>query len=135
MSWKENKAKSELIEKSGQTAGLPLFQQGPEKRSCQMPDWIFDGSEIKAMVYRAMEERFQPNENKVLTAMITLKMGSDHDIKDFLGWQINQVTGRRKHLEELGIIEFAFKRKIGPFGSPNCVWKLNFLKLKEALDL
>ncbi|MCU7494742.1 MAG: hypothetical protein HF314_12125 [Ignavibacteria bacterium] len=135
MSWKENQEKQERIERFGQTVDLPLFDQKSDHKHSVMPSWIFNGTDLKGEVYRAMEEKLQPNQNKVIEALLSLQTGSDHDIKDYLGWEINQVTGRRKALQMLGIIEFAFKRKLGPYGSPNCVWKLNYQRLKEVLDL
>ncbi len=47
----------------------------------------------------------QRREKEVLTALISLKGGTDLQIAEWLGWQINQVTGRRNRLEKNGIVE------------------------------
>lgn len=54
--------------------------------------------------------KLQPRENKVLLAIIQLNGATDKQIAAHLGWEINQVTGRRNSLEKKGMV-FS-KRKV-----------------------
>lgn len=66
--------------------------------------------------------QLQPREQEVLRALISLKGATDLQIANFLGWQINQVTGRRNSLEKKGVIH-SF-RKIKQNGRFVNFWKL-----------
>lgn len=50
------------------------------------------------------DKKLQPRENEVLTALKELNGSTDLGIAMYLGWQINQVTGRRNSLESKGLV-------------------------------
>ena len=132
MSYQENSYKREFIERNGQTAGLPLF----DNASVYLPDWIWSGTGLKAEVYARMHLKFSDDAREYLRALILLGgRGTDHEVKDELGWALHIVSARRNDLKKLGIVQsYEGNKKPGPYGQPNTIWYVNFKNLYTKIN-
>lgn len=139
MSWKANPTKEEMIERFGQTYGLPLFGQNNENSypdNYTLPNWIWDGTGIKAEVYRQMQKKFAEDAFMYLRALMQLGgSATDHEVKDLLKWDLHIVSARRNNLKKLGVVEsYTGKKKIGPHGVANTIWFVNYKNLRTLLN-
>lgn len=138
MPFKRNLLKEELIGLHGEGYGLPLFDQTEEpSKVVHMPDWIWDGSGIKAEVYRTMQEKFAEDSFEYLNAIIMMGgSATDHEIKEYFDdvdrWPLHIVSARRNYFcgePHNIIVSFPDKSKIGPKGKPNTIWFVDFKRL------
>jgi len=146
MTWKKNIVKSDRIKKFGQTIDLPLFNQDlslpkpsddktPEE--IKIPDWIWDGSSVKAEVYNKMKEKFAEDSLLYLRAIITLGgKATDHEVAEYFNdwqqWPLHIVSARRNYWTGSPyyvIQSFPDRTKQGPRGRPNTIWYVNFSNL------
>lgn len=136
MSFRTNLHKQEWIERVGVTAGLPLFEQKIEP-SYKLPDWIWDGSDIKNEIYRSLKEKFAEDAVEYLRGIIFLGgSATDHEVKDILNWPLHIVSARRNDLKKLGlIVSYPDKNKVGPAGVLNTIWFVNFQNLRNILEI
>lgn len=144
MGYRTNTAKAERVNRFGQTVDTPLFDQrteeeiGAERRGVKsdpvvpLPSRIYDGTETKAKVFHALKDKLPTARLKVFEAIFELRTATDKDIVEYLGWEINRVTGRRKELQEMGLIKYVGD-KDSQFGHPNSVWAVNPKALKLLL--
>jgi hypothetical protein len=150
MSWKANADKIDRINRFGQTVDLPLFENPPAPlespeppllkgdNSARMPDWIWDGSSVKAEVYDELKEKFA--EDSVIYLKKLIEVGgraSDNEIMNAFNnkdkWPLAIVSARRNYWKKIGIIQgFRDKWKLGPHGRKNTIWYVNFKKIKEV---
>lgn len=68
------------------------------------------------------DKQLQPREKQVIEAITELNGATDLQIAIYLGWQINQVTGRRNSLEKKGLVDT--KRKIKQNGRMVYFWRI-----------
>ena len=69
-------------------------------------------------------ENIGNKQRAVLTVIMLYQPCNDRMIKEHLGWEINQVTGRRNELVELDMVEES-GRKIDPKTKrPTIYWKV-----------
>ena len=146
MSYRQNENKMDMINRFGETYGLPLFTQphpnpSPKERgfgdNIKLPDWIWNGSDIKAAVYNAMKDQFAEDAFEYLKAIIKLGgRATDHDVKEYFKdvekWPLHIVAARRNYFtgSPYYLIEsFPGQNKIGPKGKPNTIWFVNFKNL------
>lgn len=134
---KPNPLKENLINKYGQTFGLPLFEDKAQYKASptqrNLPNWIWDASGVKAEVYNKLKGHLAESRLKVIMAM--LKLGgaaTDEEIHEQSGLRLSSVNARRNELITLGVIySFNYVKKLGSSGVPNTVWHLNLNKLHE----
>lgn len=144
MSWQPNKYKQNALA-DDQTAGLPLFDPAAtsplipllrKEREIVLPNWIWDGSGIKAEVYKRCKDNFAEDALEYLSALIKLGgSATDHEVKNYLKWDLHIVSARRNDLKKFGVIEsYDGKKKPGPFGVPNTIWFVNFRNLRLIIN-
>lgn len=150
MSWKRNIAKEEYLERCGITAGLPLFESIKESKSpylregakgMGLPDWIWTGSDIKAEIYNKMHNKFAQDSLLYLHAIIRLGgKATDHEVKEYFNdadkWPLHIVSARRNYFtgDPFYIIKsYPGLKKMGPKGSPNIIWCVDFAKLYQLI--
>ena len=141
MSYKRNIVKEERINRYGQTVDLPLFNQEREVPKIQYPNWIWDGTSVKAEVYNKMKEKFAEDSLEYLNAVISLGgQATDHEVKEFFGdddkWPLHIVSARRNYFlyEPFYIItSYPKQDKIGPKGKSNTIWFVNYKNLLTLL--
>ena len=133
MGFKPNELKKEYVEKKSQSGGLPLFDDAPE---AFLPDWVWNGREIQTEVRELLKKRFNHDSLVYLDAIIALGgQATDHEVKDYLRWDLHIVSARRNDLKRTGVIEsFPEKRKPGPYGQANTIWFVNFKILKQRIE-
>lgn len=137
----------DLIDRFGETYGLPLFSTqetsppapllSKERGVMKLPDWLWNGNDIKAAVYNAMKDQFAEDSFEYLKALIRLGgRATDHDVKEFFNdvekWPLHIVAARRNYFtgSPYYLIEsFPGQNKIGPKGKPNTIWFVNFKNL------
>lgn len=61
--------------------------------------------------YKEAQHNINDKQQQVLEAIKKMGICSDHQIADYLGWQINRVTPRRGELLKNGWIEFNYVGK------------------------
>lgn len=156
--FKPNTDKKDLIDKYGQTFGLPLFNErlesigkrnesistkrnsgntyiAKQKEIQIMREWIWDASGIKAEVYKNLKKGLSESRIKLIIGY--LKLGgeaTDNELEAVCGLKLSAICGRRNELMKLGIVEgFAGRKKPSPYenGNPNQIWELNLDKLKQ----
>jgi len=148
MSWKANASKIDRINRFGQTVDLPLFNKETspptpllsKEREIRMPDWIWDGSSVKAEVYNELKEKFA--EDSVIYLKKLIEVGgraTDNEIMNVFNnkdkWPLAIVSARRNYWKKIGIIQgFQDKWKLGPHGRKNTIWYVNLKKLKEVMQ-
>lgn len=144
MSWKQNAAKVERVNRFGQTVDTPLFDQrteeeiGAERRGVRadpivpLPTRIYDGSETKAKIFQAIKDKLPGSRLRVFEAIFDLRTATDAEIADYLDWSINRVTPRRQELQQLGLISYVGDKN-SEFGHPNSVWTVNATALRLLL--
>jgi len=133
MTWQKNIHKQEMIERFGQTAGLPLFDSRP---TTSLPDWIWNGNGISAEVYRKMELKFSDDAKEYLRALLLLGgQATDHEVKDAIRWDLHIVSARRNDLKKLGVVvSYPGKKKPGPYGMANTIWFVNYNQLYKIIN-
>ena len=122
MTWKQNMADKERIQRMGQTVDLPLFDESVAESG--MPSEIYDASMNKARVFSAIQARLPASRFRVFTALFELGRATDQQIGKYLHWEINRVTPRRQDLQKLGLIQEAGEEP-GQYKFPNTVWTVN----------
>lgn len=136
--WKVNEKKKRLIKKYGITAGLPLFDS--VLPSSNLPDWIWNGTEMKAEVYEKLSEHYKVKGMMEYIETV-IKLGgnaTDNEVEASSNLRPNIITARRNNLMEHGIVR-TFKNgeetlcRMGPYGVKNTIWFLNFKALQEVL--
>lgn len=132
MGFEENLFKKEFIEKNGITAGLPLFDSAP---AVYLPDWLWNGKEIKGEIYTRMALKFAADVKEYLRGILLLGgQATDHEVKNLLGWDLHIVSARRNDLKKLGIIcSYPGRSKMGPYGQPNTIWNVNLNQLYKKI--
>lgn len=130
MAWKRNALKEERIARVGVTVDLPLF--GWAHSLPEPPSRIQDASAVKARALEMLKGRLPDNRLKVLDAVFDLQPATDRDIADWLGWEINRVTGRRRELVQLRFVESCGERP-GRYRAANTLWRININTLKLML--
>jgi len=128
--------KEEYIGDHGQTAGLPLF----DEKNVLLPDWIWNGNDLKAEIYHKMKAKFQEDSFHYLRVLIIRFGGqaTDHEVKEFFNdpdkWPLHIVSARRNYFKKSGIILHYAKKVQGPLGQPNYKWYVNFNQLYKILN-
>ena len=84
--------------------------------------------ETSRQAYNSIE-KIDTKRKQVLDAILKLQPCTDKEIANYLGWEINRVTGRRNELAESGIIHDAGKKKQNDRNV--IVWKIS----KPQLEL
>lgn len=137
---KLNEKKRDLIERFGQTAGLPLFDEPAmaiKKNIGNYPTWLCTGTSVKAEVWDKIKDSEKLNENAwiVLNAMINHGGHlTDNEIEEVTGLRINIITARRNNLIEVGLVTgFPDITKIAKSGKPNKIWHVNFKNLYNRI--
>lgn len=152
MPYKANIAKEEYLERCGVTAGLPLFEsakipevlplaKGEDIGGVRLPDWIWTGSGIKAEVYYKMQNKFAEDSLLYLRAIVQLGgKATDHEVKDFFNdadkWPLHIVSARRNYFTgdpRYIIKSYPGLKKMGPKGSPNVIWCVDFTQLYKLI--
>lgn len=142
--WKANEAKKQMVMELGVTAGLPLFNDVPLKASTKrLPDWIWDGTGIKARVFDELKKKFQQDSFEYLAAVIELGgSATDHEVKDYFNdpdkWGLHIVSARRNYwcgAPRYVVQSYPGREKPGPKGKLNTIWYINFLQLKELTEV
>lgn len=134
-SFKINEKKRDLINRHGETFGLPLFDKSA---SGYYPNWLCTGSSVKAEVWSKIKNTERLNEDawKILNTMIN-RGGhlTDNEIEEATGFRINIITGRRNDLCEAGLVTgLPPKTKTGKSGRPNKVWHVNYKNLYNRIN-
>lgn len=136
MSITQNKYKEHYIGKHGVTAGLPLF----DGKCVMLPDWVWNGDDLKAEIYYKMKAKFQEDSFYYLRVLIVQFGGTatDHEVKQFFNdpdkWPLHIVSARRNYFKKSGIINHYAKKVPGPLGQPNYKWYVDFKKLYKILN-
>lgn len=134
--FKNNPELEDRINRFGQTTDLPLFAL--ENKSVKnIPAWIWDGSGIKAEVYERIKNSRKTNTDALKVLSEIIKKGgkaTDHEVKKATGLDLHIVSARRNDLKKLGWVTSYGKKKMGPHGSPNTVWEVNYTKLFEDIN-
>jgi len=134
MPYSKNKKKEKFLNKHGNTAGLPLFDQN--NPALNWPDWIWNGNDVKAEAYELMQEKFK-NIGMLEYIRTMIKLGgaaTDNEVKANSDLEINIITARRKNGQEQGLVKsFNGSKKIGPFGVSNKIWYLNYKGLHTIM--
>lgn len=136
MSFEENISKKKLIAQFGQAAGTPLFDSAG---SWWLPDWIWNGNDVKAEIFYKMQEKFAADALTYLQALIKIGgSATDHEMKDHFNdvekWPLHIVSARRNYFKKSGIVECYGKTKMGPKGKPNFIWHVNFRNLYKLIN-
>lgn len=135
MTFTPNLDKQERINRFGQTVDLPLFAKEvvEAKPETGLPNWIWNGSQIKAEVYD--ELKFNLSESRMQVVIALLKLGgsgTDVEIVEVSQMEKSSVNARRNELVKLGVIKsYPGKVQLGKYGKPNTIWYLCYEKLKE----
>jgi transcription initiation factor IIE alpha subunit len=93
---------------------------------------LFDASGNRDEVFREIQKHLSESRFQVLTALWQLESGTDNEIAEKLGWEINRVTGRRNELLELKLID-NIGQEPGPYRYPRTIWKVNELQVNYFL--
>lgn len=89
---------------------------------------LFDATANRDTVYRQVQDTLPASRAKVLIALLELGTATDQQIKEKLRTEINLITGRRRELCQLGLVENVGEEK-GPYRFPRTVWKVNMMQL------
>jgi hypothetical protein len=135
--YQHNLHKEEMIQLRGITADLPLWNQEVEIPKIQHPDWLWSGNDIKAEVYNKMKSKFADDSLAYLKALIILGgQATDHEIKSYFNdeenWPLSIVSARRNYFKDAPfyiVSSYPGKKKMGPKGSPNTIWFINYKNL------
>ena len=124
------------IERFGQTAGLPLFEQQPQRKP--IPQWLWNGNGLSAEAHKRIKNSVTQNQNllKVLEAILTLGgSATDREIQELTGLEINIITARRNDLKKLGwVTSYPDKKKKDPeTGANNTLWFADFNKIYNTI--
>lgn len=72
--------------------------------------------------FKAITPKLGPMQKEVLAVIERVGPLNNTEIADFLGWEINRVTGRSKELSDLNMIEVAYTAP-GRYGHNVKYWK------------
>ena len=137
--YKYNEHKAERIMKFGVTVDLPLFNQSESNH----PNWLWNGTGIKADVYNKMKNKFAEDSLLYLSALIALGgNATDHEVKEYFNdpekWPLHIVSARRNYFIKNPfylVQSFPGKEKLGPKGKPNTIWFINYQNLFKLTSL
>lgn len=113
MTRKLNMSKLDRIQRVGQSADLPLFG-GDVDQPTYLPN---HGKDTKSESFKKL------NNNELVVLAVIRQIGpcTDHQIAEYLKWDINQVTGRRNSLVENQRIE-RYGTTTGDSGRSRALW-------------
>ena len=127
--------KVDRINRFGQTADLPLFEQPNLKENKKYPNWICNGTSVKAEVWSQIKntEKIAKDCWTVLKAIINAGgSATDHEIKQITGLELHIVSARRNTLIQIGYVKSSpGKKKMGPHGKLNTLWEIDFEVLRK----
>lgn len=133
MGYRRNPYRQEVINRYGQTAGLPLFERTskaiPEPTKSRFkcaPKTIAVATDTKKLGHIAATHdpvRLGDKQQKVLDAFRAIGPASNTEVAHHLGWPINQVVGRTFELRELGLVVPAIKRVCSITGFVVQTWR------------
>lgn len=113
-----NQQKFERIQRVGQTADLPLFDGKPDPKSYVDND----GKETRDAAHKALKD-MGAKETAVYALLTRSGPMTDRQIADELGWEINQVTGRRSGLLKQGrVVKYGTHKNVET-GKENTLWR------------
>lgn len=141
MSFQPNIHKEEMIAQHGITWNLPLFQNMPAVQHSSVPNWVWNGTSIKAEIFHKMKEKFAEDSLEYLNAIIALGgKATDHEVKEYFNdeskWPLAIVSARRNYFKNHPfyiITSYPGKTQLGPKGKPNTIWFVDFKQLFTLL--
>lgn len=90
-------------------------------------------TQTSLMAYLDGLKTLGPRQQMVLKVISTRVGICDREIMKELGWEINSITGRRKELEKMGLIEVAYEEPYEPTNRTVKFWKIKERKLENSL--
>lgn len=132
--YRRNKFRSDVIERFGQTADLPLFDRDsrpiPEPVKTRFegaPKAIEVATDTRNLSHATLTNDTVKFTSKQLAVLETIRLigpVSNEEIAHHLGWPINRVVGRTFELRELGDVVKAGKRKCRITGNIVHTWRI-----------
>lgn len=138
--YRRNMVRQELINRYGQTAGCPLFENvtasTPEPAKTRIehaPKAVALATDTKKLAHLLLtfdKIGLAEKQQMVLDTLIGHSNLTNEEIADLLGWPINHVVGRTFELRHLGIegqpfVLPACKRRCSITGNVVQAWKFN----------